>query len=346
MSKRLILALLILSAGAVAFLSLFFDLRLDTGEPQLITVMIDKGTSLHGVARQLANAGVVPGARRFALLGRLLGKSNALKWGEYEFQTPLHPIRVLQMLIAGEVKLYHLTVPEGFSAAQIGAVLESLGLTEAGEFRRTAMLPTAAKALQVPGPTLEGYLFPTTYALYKGMTTQEIQTTMVKEYRKVFDTSLQARAREVGLSERQVVTLAAIVEKETGVAEERPLIASVYLNRLKRGMRLQADPTVIYGIDNFDGNLTRRHLETAMPYNTYRIQGLPPGPIASPGAEAIRAVLYPATSDYLFFVANGNGAHVFSKDYEAHRKLVERYQLKRGGRKDRTPKLPQPSPVK
>jgi UPF0755 protein len=181
----------------------------------------------------------------------------------------------------------------------------------------------------VEGPTLEGYLFPDTYRFAKGLPAESIVRTMVDRFRAVYE-DVRRASPATSLSMHEIVTLASIVEKETAVPEERPLIAAVFLNRMRRGMRLETDPTVIYGISDFDGNLRRVHLEDeSNPYNTYRIPGLPPGPIASPGREALQAVLAPADSPYLFFVSRNDGTHVFTTSYRDHSRAVAQFQKQR-----------------
>jgi UPF0755 protein len=239
------------------------------------------------------------------------------------------PAAILEALAAGRVANWKVAVPEGFTAAQIASRLAAEGLAEEEAFLAVANDPASASQLGVEGESLEGYLFPETYRLPRGLPPLEIARTMVEQFHSTWR-EIAPGAAESGLSMREVVTLASIVEKETGVPAERPLIAAVFLNRLARGMRLETDPTVIYGIEDFDGNLRRVDLENAEnPYNTYRIAGLPPGPIASPGAEALHAVVSPAESDHLFFVSRNDGTHVFSRTYAEHVAAVDRFQRRR-----------------
>ena len=194
---------------------------------------------------------------------------------------------------------------------------------------RTRRDPAAAAGYDVEGQSLEGYLFPETYRLARGLSAREVVTTLVHQFHEAWE-EIAPQAEANGMSMREIVILASIIEKETGTAEERPRIASVFLNRLRRGMRLESDPTVIYGIPDFDGNLRRRDLENrGNPYNTYRIRGLPPGPIANPGADALRAVLHPEDTDYLYFVSRNDGTHWFSTTYSEHVNAVNRYQKRR-----------------
>jgi UPF0755 protein len=215
---------------------------------------------------------------------------------------------------------------------EISQRLHDAGLVGASEFLETVADPALPESLGIPGLTLEGYLYPETYRLPRNLSSDEIARIMVEQFERIWQ-SVEAVAANQDLSKHEVVTLASIVEKETAAPEERPLIASVFLNRLREGMRLETDPTVIYGVKDFDGNLTRKHLrDRSNIYNTYRIRGLPPGPIASPGIDSLRAVLEPAETEYFYFVSRGDGTHVFSRNYQEHLQAVRRYQLRRRSR--------------
>jgi UPF0755 protein len=227
------------------------------------------------------------------------------------------------------VRLYKVTVPEGSTLKQIAAIVESAGLATRAEFLSVAADADFVREKGIDAGTFEGYLFPETYFFPKNTAAREVITAMVDRFRSVFTEAWKKRAADIGLSVHQVLTLASIIEKETGAPSERPIISSVFHNRLRRGMRLETDPTVIYGIDDFDGNLTRKHLATPTPYNTYLISGLPPGPIASPGRAAIEAALYPADTAYLYFVSKKDGTHQFSKTFADHNRAILTYQLKK-----------------
>jgi UPF0755 protein len=226
-------------------------------------------------------------------------------------------------------------IPEGWTAAEVAQRLGALGLAEPEAFLAVVHDPASAGTLGVEGKSLEGYLFPETYFLQRGIEAPEIARMLVEQFLAAWR-PLEEEARAQGMTMREVVTLASIVEKETGAATERPLIASVFRNRLRIGMRLDSDPTVIYGIARFDGNLRRVDLENEQnPYNTYRIAGLPPGPIANPGGDALRAVVRPAQSDYLYFVSRNDGSHEFSRSLQEHARAVQRWQRNPGNRGDR-----------
>ena len=293
-----------------------------------IVVEIPRGSALRAVAAKLEAAGVIRSARAFALLARLQRRADALRAGEYALAPSLTPGEVLDRLAAGAVMTHRVVLPEGLRMEEIAARIEAAGLGSAADFLVVARDPASAAAFGVEGANLEGYLFPETYELARGVPVQDIARMMVDHFLSVWR-PIEPSARARDLSMREVVVLASLIEKETGAPEERPLIAAVFLNRLGRGMRLETDPAVIYGIAGFDGNLRRIHLQDASnPYNTYQHAGLPPGPIANPGAAALRAVVDPATADYLYFVARKDGTHQFSRSYGEHVRAVNRFQRK------------------
>jgi UPF0755 protein len=224
------------------------------------------------------------------------------------------------------------TVPEGYTLSQIAHLLEDLNLIEKKEFLQKATSPALINSLglsQWAGPTLEGYLFPDTYHLFKEMDPEEVIKMMVLRFKKVFKSDLADRNFDIGISEREVVILASIIEKETSLSQEKPLISAVFHNRLKKKIPLQSDPTVIYGIKNFNGNLTKEHLMKPTPYNTYLVAGLPPTPICNPGKDSLLAAVHPAPVPYLYFVSKNDGSHYFSSDIEDHNRAVWKFQKKR-----------------
>ncbi len=320
--------LLALGAGAAGTLRWLLSPPAAQAETVLFDVPV--GSTLSSVGRALAAQGLVRSPRAFVLLGRWHRMQGHLQAGEYEVSAAMPAEEILEMMAQGKVHTLELLVPEGVTAAEIAQRLGDLGLCDPGEFMAVVRDPDSAAAFGVEGPGLEGYLFPETYRLPHGLPAREIARTLVAEFHSAWR-GVSDQASLEGLSMRTVVTLASIIEKETGLARERPLIASVFLNRLAHGMRLESDPTVIYGIDGFAGNLRRVDLENlGNPYNTYRIQGLPPGPIANPGAAALHAVVEPASTDYFYFVSRNDGGHVFSRNYQEHVANVDRYQRRRG----------------
>jgi UPF0755 protein len=325
----LLSAVLLLGLGAVAAAA-YLALRPASASDAEVVVEIPRGSALPSVAAKLEAAGVIRSARAFAWLARVQRRADALRAGEYAFAPSLTPGEVLDRLAAGAVMTHRVVLPEGLRMEEVAARIEAAGLGSAPDFLAVARDPANAAAFGVEGASLEGYLFPETYELARGVPARDIVRMMVDHFFSVWR-PIESIARERNLSMHDVVVLASLIEKETGAPEERPLIAAVFLNRLGRGMRLETDPAVIYGIADFDGNLRRVHLQDASnPYNTYQHAGLPPGPIANPGAAALRAVVEPATADYLYFVAKKDGTHQFSRTYGEHVRAVNRFQ--RNGR--------------
>ncbi len=298
----------------------------------LKTISIQKGTSFRVVASRLQSEGLIKDVDDFLFAAWVLGAYKKSQAGEYEFSSTMAPVRIINMLKRGEIKQYPLTVPEGFNIREIAALLEKKGLVSPKEFIKRATDRGFVRKMGLPGPTFEGFLFPDTYNVRKGATARAIITKMAERFKSVYHGEFEALARKRGMSMKEVVTLASIIEKETMAPEERALISSVFHNRLKKRIRLQSDPTVIYAIKNFDGNLRKRDLRLNSPYNTYRHYGLPPGPISNPGKEALRAALEPAHADYLYFVSKNDGTHKFSKSLREHTRAVNKYQKSTGRR--------------
>ena len=317
-------ALLFLAANIFSFLT-----SPATDHSETVIIDFPAGTPLSALANLLEQRRVVRSSVEFRLYARLRGAARRIKAGEYEFSTALRPDAVLSKLVRGEVLLHQVTFPEGVTTEDIAALLAAQGLANADQVVAVAAEPDFAKDLGLSAPTLEGYLFPDTYRFARHLPVAIILQTMVGRFLQHFGAAQEEQARRLGLTRHQVVMLASVVEKETGSALERSLIAGVFLNRLRRGIPLQSDPTVIYGIPNFDGNLTRAHLMTDTPFNTYTRRGLPAGPICNPGAAALDAVLSPATTSYLYFVGKGDGTHHFSATLPEHNAAVARYQLHR-----------------
>lgn len=287
---------------------------------------VPKGASFRVIANNLEKAGVVRNSDSFIFIASLLGTYKKVKAGEYEFNTAMTPIEVLDFLVKGKVKKHLVTIPEGFNLKDVASALKQAGLADENEFLARATDKKFAASLALDGPTFEGYLFPDTYEFTKGMTVDEIIMKMAEKFKSVYFAEIDSAAKKKGVSMNRVVTLASIIEKETGAPNERELISAVFHNRLKKGIKLQSDPTVIYDIKAFDGNLTKKHLVTRTPYNTYVNYGLPPGPIANPGKASLKAALNPANEDYLYFVSKNDGTHFFSKNLNEHNKAVYHFQ--------------------
>lgn len=326
--KRIIFVLsgLLFLLCTISFLwfGLYFVQPADTGGPEH-TVFVEEGMTLRQVAGKLNQEGIIKNKTFFLAWARLKGYGKSIKAGEYNLSPAMAPVKIFDILNRGVIITHPVTFPEGFTAEQIGETLSKNIRIDKLEFLFLADNPIILEKYGISGPSLEGYLYPDTYLFGMEQSPESIIDAMVARFNNVI-LPLREKIQETGMTLEEVVTLASIVEKETGQADERPLIASVFLNRLGKGMRLESDPTVIYGIESFNGNLTRDDLEKYNPYNTYVIKGLPPGPISNPGLESIRAVLYPADTEYLYFVSKNDGSHYFSKSLEEHNRSVRIYQ--------------------
>jgi UPF0755 protein len=296
-------------------------------------VYIKRGMHLRQISEMLQQEGIIRNRHFFVLMTTVFNKKAKVKAGEYEFTTQMLPLEVLDTLVKGQVKRHLVTIPEGYTLSQIAQLLEDSNIVDKRGFGQKASSPAFISSLGLSylvkggaGSTLEGYLFPETYHLIRDMDPEEVIQIMVHQFKKVFDSELALRASQFGIPQRDVVILASIIEKETPLSEEKPLISAVFHNRLKKKIPLQSDPTVIYGIKNFDGNLTKEHLLKPTPYNTYLMNGLPPTPICNPGKDSLLAALYPAPVPYLYFVSKNDGSHYFSSDIEEHQRAVWKYQ--------------------
>jgi UPF0755 protein len=299
---------------------------LDTGKK---IFSISPGQNIRNTAQRLHEINIIKSPFTFRLLSKIKGLDNNLKIGEYHLSTSMTPNEILEIIVTGKSILYRVTVPEGYTLRQVSMVIEKSGLGSRDIFYQFATDPDLSRKMGIPADTFEGYLFPDTYFFPKGTSPQKIISIMLNRFQNVFTENWKARADKLGLSIHKVVTLASIIEKETGASFERPIISSVFHNRLRKRMRLESDPTVIYAINNFTGNLTKKHLQTHTPYNTYKIRGLPPGPIANPGKKALEAALYPEKTNYLFFVSKRDTTHQFSTTISQHNRAVRKYQLRR-----------------
>mgnify|MGYP000359721720 CR=1 FL=1 len=288
-----------------------------------VELRVPQGASFAQAARALAQEGLIRDERLFLALARLTGADKTLRPGHYLLSGSMSPWKVFRHLQEGRVLQHSVVIAEGDSLLEIRQKLQ--GLVAPEEFDRLVRDREFMASLGVPpeAPSLEGYLFPDTYRFAKGTPAKEVLSAMVRRLWQVYDQELRARTRELGLSVNEALTLASIVEKEAVVDAERPVIAGVLWNRLKRGMRLQADPTAVYGVKPFSWGVTVRDLRRRTRYNTYVIKGLPPGPIASPGLASLRAALYPEKVPYLYFVSNGDGTHTFSVSFREHLRAIQ-----------------------
>ena len=326
--------IIIILIFAVIVSAIFLDLFLYADKPfhsdnttQVINIL--NGNTFHDVLEKLCNAGIVESPHRFKLLAIIKGYDKKIKAGEYILSPCMTPTEILAKMAKGRVRLRKLTIPEGYNIEQIAAAVFQAGAGDGNSFLKAAKNASLANKMKINADTFEGYLFPDTYYFPKSTPPEIIISTMVKRFNAIFTDDLKKQAKKLGFSIHQIVTLASIIEKETGVPEERPIISSVFHNRLKKKMRLGSDPTVIYGIEGFNGNITKKNLKTPSPYNTYLIRGLPPGPIANPGLKALEAAIYPAETNFLYFVSKKNKTHKFSTNIRDHNKAVYKYQLRK-----------------
>ena len=293
-------------------------------------VDVPAGAGTRAIGDRLVAAGVVRDSLTFRAALWLSGDARRLKAGEYRFDRASTPLEVLGKMARGEVYVVSVTFPEGLTIAEMAKIAEAHGFGPRAAFIAAARDHALVAAIDPTARDLEGYLFPDTYLLPRKTDAAHLVRLMVERFDKAFTPALRDAVRARGLSPRQFVTLASIVERETGRADERPLVAAVYSNRLKLGMLLQCDPTVIYALmqaGTYDGNIRRTDLAVDSPYNTYRVAGLPPGPIASPGRGSLEAAAHPADADFLYFVSRNDGSHVFARSLDEHNRNVQKFQV-------------------
>jgi UPF0755 protein len=297
-------------------------------EPEKL-VDIPPGAGAADIRRRLVQAGVVSDEWAFRAALMWTGQSRALKAGEYRFDRPISVVDVIDKIARGDVHTHPITFPEGLTIREMAVIYESHGFGTADDFVKAARDPSLVSDLDPAAKDLEGYLFPETYSLPRGTPVSKLISMMVERFRNTYS-ELELKHGASDLSLRELVTLASLVEKETGKAEERPLVAAVYRNRLTRNMAMQADPTVVYALvkaGTYDGNIRKQDLAFDSPYNTYKYPGLPPGPIASPGRASLEASLAPADVEYLYFVSRNDGSHAFAETLEQHNANVNEYQI-------------------
>ena len=331
--KKLLLFLLIvvlLVGGAVVFLYLRVNQAYRGYGSVEQFVELPTGAGSTAIGQRLVASGVVRDVATFRTAIWLSGQGRHLKAGEYRFDRAMTPIEVIDKIARGDVYVITITFPEGLTAAEMAAIFESHGIGSASSFEDAARNASLVHSFDSDAKDLEGYLFPETYSLSRHADAAKLVALMVARFDHVFTPALREAAAARHLSIRQAVTLASIVEKETARGDERPLVAAVYSTRLRIGMPLQCDPTVIYALTRagrYAGNIHKADLSIDSPYNTYRYPGLPPGPIASPGRASLEAAVQPATADYLYFVSRNDGSHVFARTLEEHNRNVQKYQV-------------------
>lgn len=319
----LAIVLLLLLAPTARYL---IFIALPAGDGRTVRIVdFQKGESISQVAADMEREGILSSARLFVFHIRIKGVSGKLQAGEYQFNNGMRPSEILRRMVSGEVYTRRFTVPEGYSIHQIAELLESQHLFTKERFLKAAKDPKLLSELGIGGNSVEGYLFPSTYNVTRTMDEVDLIRVMADQFSKIYDECFADAAQRSGMTRTQVVTLASLIEKEAVVAEERPFISSVFHNRLARGMRLQSDPTAVYGVRAFAGNVTKHDIERTTPYNTYLIPGLPPGPIGNPGKGALEAAINPVLTNYLYFVSKKDGTHHFSTNLYEHNAAVTNY---------------------
>lgn len=332
-------ALFALLAGAVGFSLLLYAVHAPykgyAGDE--VIVSIAPRTSSAAVFTQLESRGVLRDWRLGLVALKVFHRGKTLKAGEYRFAGPRAPDQVVLALVAGDVVTYRITVPEGFTAAEVFSLFSSQGFAAQRDYEYLFTRPAEFEGVPAGAPTLEGFLFPDTYTITRSMTAREILSSMTRQFARRLPSDFEAKARAMSLGVLEATTLASLVEKETSLSVERPVVAAVYRNRLRAGMLLQCDPTTIYALKRLGqwrGYLARSELTVDEPYNTYVRAGLPPGPICNPGLASLRAAVAPADVDYRYFVAAGDGTHLFAHDYEEQQRNAARYHEARRAARD------------
>ncbi len=320
-------------SAAIVFAFLLFD-SYPSRNWQGKKISIPKGSSLAEITALFADEKALPHPVAFRGLVLLTGTGRRLHYGEYTFPSPPSAYGVWRKLVTGDVVKYPVVLRPGANLFDVAATLGAYSLVDPEVFLKAATSKAILEQLEIPGESAEGYLVPDTYNLVKALTPEEILEIMVRPFRRKFTPEMERKAAEEGLSVHDVVTIASIIEKETRIPEEKPLISSVIRKRISIGMPLQMDPTVIYGVGRFDGTVTRKDLQTPGPYNTYLNLGLPPGPIANPGPSSIAAAIEPSETEYLYFVSKNDGSHAFSRTLSEHNRAVEQLRKARRNRGD------------
>jgi len=295
-----------------------------------ITLSIPPGATLKKISKDLKNLSLIRNASAFRLLANIRQKQTQIQIGEYELNQSMPPMDILKAITSGKTVLHPITIPEGYRISEIADLLTETISTNKEIFIKESRNKELLNKLDITSDSLEGYLFPETYHFSKHTTEKKIIQTMLNTFQQRMKTrKILNQIQSSNMSLHEIITLASLIEKETGMNGERKHISSVFHNRLKKKMRLQTDPTVIYAIENFDGNIRKKDLAIDSPYNTYRYKGLPPGPIASPGMKSIVAALNPIKTNHLYFVSKKDGSHQFSSNLKEHNRAVQKYQLKK-----------------
>ncbi|MCL2760432.1 MAG: endolytic transglycosylase MltG [Desulfuromonadales bacterium] len=313
-------------AVAISFILFISFLFMPPGDGENAKVVeLKQGESLYQFAKELKNEKIIRSPILFTLYTKISERGRKVQSGVYKFTDGMNLATISHKLITGDVYENRFSVPEGYSIFQLAELLENKGFCKKENFLRACTDQELLKELGIKGTSVEGYLYPSTYNLTGLSSPEDLIRAMVKQFNKIYEKKFSGAEARSRLSRNEILTLASMIEKEAIVPEEKPLISSVFHNRLKKKMRLQSDPTAIYGVRAFGGKVYKQDILTKTPYNTYWIKGLPPGPIGNPPADAIYAALNPANTDYYYFVARKDGTHQFSRSLKEHNQAVDYY---------------------
>ncbi len=326
LTKLILTGFLILGAWVGHLAYFYFNPLLFDRVQESKEILVSDGDSLKVVSDLLGESGIIRNRVYFQALAKLTKNDQKIKPGLYALHTAMRPMDILDQMVGGKILQEEVTIREGLTSERIAKILDQKGIVPADAFLEAVEDPELLDELEIDAESFEGYLFPATYTFPRQSPPEKIIKQMVGEFKTRFTSEWQEQADAIGMTRQEVVILASIINKEIAVDREAPLVSAVFHNRLKLGMRLQSDPTVIYGIKNFNGDLTRKDLMTYTPYNTYRIDGLPPGPIGNPGEASLRSAVFPAEVDYLYFVSKNNGTHQFSESLAEHNAAVNQFQ--------------------
>lgn len=336
--SKILIYVLILPCIAViifgAWLIIYAKTPIDAEKVTTVLVDIPTGSSFVKVTKILSDVGLVENRLLFYGLVGIKRGTRSMRAGQYEFTTSISPSELVDKLIHGDIKNYRVTIHEDYTLKEVAARLKEYKLVDEKVFFELAEDKVFLSSLGILASSIEGYLFPDTYFLNRSMSTRQIMRVMVDRFWSKISPEMINQAAERGLEPHQFVTFASLVGKESGTSAEKPVIAAVFYNRLKKGMPLQSDPTTVYDLKEFNGKIMRSHYKRESPYNTYLIKGLPPGPIANPGLDSFQAVLTPAKVDSLYFVSQKDGTHFFSSSLDAHNRAILHFRSVTNGGKD------------
>jgi len=335
MKKNILIIFLGISLMMASYAA--FELLVPAQNVKNIEIEIPRGATFRQAVEILSRDNLIRDKKIFLLAGRLSNADRRIRAGYYSIWDNMSPLAILRLLRSGQIIEYEIKIVEGDSLGEIAEAFASAGITTKQDFMKLSVDADFLASYEIEAPSFEGYLFPDTYKIPKGIRLEDAVGMMIDKMREKFSDELQAKADQMGMSENEVLTLASIVEKEAVEDSERPLISAVYHNRLIKGMLLQADPTSVYGIKSSREKITRSDLTRKTAYNTYLVKGLPPGPIACPGLKSIEAALSPARVPYLYFVSRDNRYHQFSTTIAEHMDAVKLYRERQEGMKNGTP---------